>query len=98
MSNEVKFNQELYDMASASMSKEDLEDFERKGEELYNAEFSTDLDDTKTLAVAYVNEALKSGMHPSYLNEDERDLMVNVYGKEWFKRYGYESELLDDLT
>jgi L-rhamnose mutarotase len=40
-------------------------------------------------AVAYVVESLKSGIHPSYLTEDEKVLMQAAYGEEWFLQWGW---------
>jgi hypothetical protein len=89
---ERRINQELYDQASLSMSKEDLDAYEAMGKRMYedNA-FETDVDAKQSLAVAYVHEALKSGMHPSYLDEDETALMQTTFGPNWFTRYGYDS-------
>jgi hypothetical protein len=46
-------------------------------------------------ALAYVVESLKSGIHPAYLSEDEKAMMVAGYGEYWFKKFGYPSDNLD---
>lgn len=43
-------------------------------------------------ALSYVVESLKSGLHPSFLNEDERALLIAGYGKEWYTKWGYKAE------
>lgn len=43
-------------------------------------------------ALAYVVESLKSGIHPSYLTEDEKTMMCAGYGEDWVKKFGYEDE------
>lgn len=43
-------------------------------------------------ALAYVTESLKSGIHPSYLNEDEKSLLCAAYGESWFKNWGYDND------
>ena len=40
-------------------------------------------------ALAYVVESLKSGIHPSYLSEDEIAMVKAGYGEEWYKNWGY---------
>lgn len=47
-------------------------------------------------ALAYVVESLKSGIHPSYLNDDEKAILVAGYGEEWYKQWGYASDKLED--
>lgn len=47
-------------------------------------------------ALAYVVESLKSGIHPSYLNDDEKAILVAGYGEEWYKQWGYVSDKLED--
>lgn len=43
-------------------------------------------------ALSYVVESLKSGLHPSFLNEDEKALLTAGYGKEWYSKWGYTME------
>lgn len=43
-------------------------------------------------ALAYVVESLKSGIHPTYLSEDEKSLLIAAYGEEWYKKWGYEND------
>ena len=38
--------------------------------------------------MAYTNEMIKSGMHPSFLTDEEKQAMEWAYRKEWYKRYG----------
>jgi len=41
-------------------------------------------------SLAYVVETLKSGIHPDYLNEDERAILKAGYGERWYERWGYD--------
>jgi hypothetical protein len=43
-------------------------------------------------ALAYVVESLKSGIHPSYLDENERAIMVAGFGEEWYTKWGYSKK------
>jgi len=41
---------------------------------------------------ANIVEALKSGLHPSYLTKEERKCMKMQYGKEWYTAFGYRAK------
>lgn len=43
-------------------------------------------------ALAYVVESLKSGIHPSYLDENERAILVAGFGEKWYENWGYKEE------
>ena len=49
-------------------------------------------------SLAYVVETLKSGIHPDYLNEDERAILVAGYGEKWYEKWGYESSDIKNLN
>jgi hypothetical protein len=40
-------------------------------------------------ALAYIVESLKAGIHPSYLDENERALLTAGYGEKWYEKWGY---------
>lgn len=46
-------------------------------------------------ALAYVVESLKSGIHPSYLDDDEKAIMMAGYGEKWYEKWGYTSDKLE---
>lgn len=86
------FNNPMVRAAKASMTPEQIAEYQRIGEEMYSTvdfETSTVLDNGEPLAegVAYVVEALKSGIHPDYLEEDDVKIMEEVYGKNWKNKY-----------
>tara|TARA_Y100000591_G_C21707110_1_gene631427 strand:- start:293 stop:694 length:402 start_codon:yes stop_codon:yes gene_type:complete len=89
------FNNEMIKQARESMTPEQLEEYKKKGEEFFaNVDFE-DKDGNAIppveSACAYITEGLKSGMHPSYLDDDEKRVMEEIYGKEWYKKWGWES-------
>jgi len=55
-----------------------LDEFDEKGE--MNAAIDT---------VSQIKLMLRSGMHPSYLDKEEREFLTNYLGKEWYKEFGY---------
>lgn len=46
-------------------------------------------------SLAYVVESLKSGIHPSYLNDDEKAIMMAGYGEKWYEKWGYDTDRLE---
>jgi len=42
--------------------------------------------------LANIIAQLKSGLHPSYIEENEESLLIAHYGQDWFKKFGYESK------
>lgn len=89
------FNNEMIKQARESMTPEQLEEYKKKGEEFFaNVDFEDK--DGNTIppvesACAYITEGLKSGMHPSYLDDDEKRVMEEIYGKEWYKKWGWKT-------
>jgi len=88
---------------AGGMTEEQMEDFRKLGEKFHES-FDVTRGTTKNMneinmeeALAYVTESLKSGIHPSYLGEDEKVLLEAAYGKEWFKKWGYEANDLETL-
>ena len=43
-------------------------------------------------ALAYIVESLNSGIHPSYLNEDEKALVGAAFGEKYFEKWGFTSD------
>ncbi len=83
------FDNPMVRSARASMTTEQLEDYQEQGKYMFEM-----LDFTKDPLDAYIislTESLKAGIHPSYLEKDEQLIMENAYGKEWFKKFGWDS-------
>ena len=40
-------------------------------------------------AIAHLVESLKSGIHPSVLTDDEKNLLISKYGREWYLYFNY---------
>ncbi len=43
-------------------------------------------------SAAHISEALKSGMHASLLDEDEKNVMKECFGDEWYTKWGWTKE------
>ncbi len=99
------FSNPLIETALKALSPEDLAKYKAFGEEMYG---TVDFEDSKILnntpapmyeAGAYICEQLKSGLHPSMMDDDERRLMGELFGNEWYKNWGYvEGDLTDIVT
>jgi hypothetical protein len=102
------FNNPMVQSARKSMKPEDLQRYKDWGE----AVFTDDIDyETASVtkypspmldALAYIETAIKSGQHPSTLRDDEKKLLEEMRGKEWYKKWGYEegdlTEIINVLT
>lgn len=81
----------LYD----KLSEEEKQDYKKKGEYMYSKDYeniNNDLESRLVEAAAYINEGMKSGLRPSQLDRDEVNVMREMFGKEWYKKYHFESE------
>lgn len=68
--------------------------YKRQGEHMYSKDYEVagSAADRFTESAAYVCEGLKSGLLPSQLSSDEREIMISVYGRFWYEKFGYTSE------
>ena len=97
------FNNPMVTAAKKAMSPEELERYQKIGESLYG---SIDFEKNNTNnvpppmveALAYVEESIKSGQHPSTLDENEKALLADVYGDDWYKKWGYVEEDLNIIV
>lgn len=97
------FDNPMVTAAKEAMSPEDLERYKKIGEEMYK---NVDFEQSKILnnmeppfaeATAYLSEQLKSGLHPSVLADNEKQILENTLGKEWYKKWGYNVEDLSEI-
>ena len=79
--------------AYKALTPEQLRAFKKMGEHMYgNIDFECKEGIDELLppveeAAAYIIEGLKAGLHPSYLDDDERNVMNEAYGSEWYKTW-----------
>jgi hypothetical protein len=100
------WNNEMVNSALKSMSPADLEHYKKLGESLYkdlnfetsNIESKENLPPFLADSLAYIVESIKSGLHPSMLNEDEKKVLQEVYGKEWYKKWNYTADDLNEIV
>lgn len=97
------FNNPMTQAAIAALSNEDKERYRFIGEQLYG---NIDYEENKVLnnmplamveAVACIERQLQSGLHPSMLEDNEKAILRDVYGENWFLEWGYIKEDLDSI-
>jgi hypothetical protein len=104
MNKSTLFDNPMIESARKAMSKKDLDRYQKLGESMYkdiNFETSSvnNLPQPMINAAIYVESMIKSGMHPSLLDENDKNAMLEVYGEEWYKKYGYvKGDLTDIIT
>lgn len=100
------FDNPMTRAALNSMSPEERKRYAEIGEKMYG---NIDFDKSKILdnpadpqefseAVAYVEEQLKSGLHPSMLDDKEKSLLSEIRGQEWYLKWGYTKDDLNDMS
>ena len=104
----TKDNQDLFDnpmtrAALSAMSDDEKRRYKQIGQEMYG---HMNFKDAKVLnnvpvpmseAVAYIEEQLKSGLHPSMMDENEQAILKDIYGEEWYVKWGYVNEDLTEI-
>jgi hypothetical protein len=98
------FDNPMVTAAKKSMTPEMLDHYKQIGEEMYgNIDFETDtvlnnMPPPMSEAVAYIEISIRSGQHISTLEPNEKMLLEDAFGSEWYTRYGYSKEDLDNIT
>jgi hypothetical protein len=99
------FDNPMTRAAMAALSEEDKQKYKVIGDHLYNrinfedGQSLNNMPPSMAEAVAYLETSLQAGFHPSMLEENEKALMKETYGDEWYKEWGYvEEDLIDIVT
>jgi hypothetical protein len=85
------------------MTEEQISDLKKLGEKFHESFDVTagTVEDLNKISMeeslAYVVESIKSGIHPSYLDENEIAMIKSGYGDEWYKKWGYKKEDLEKI-
>ncbi len=88
-------NPDIREQLKHLLTPEQIENYKKMGEEMYNTvDFTTNeiigSNDPLVETVAYISEAIKSGLHPSYITADESKIMEEWGGRQWYKKFGYD--------
>lgn len=97
------FNDALTMSAMNALSPEDMQRYKEIGRQLYgtvnfkDSEILNKVPEPIYEAVAYITEQLKAGLHISTLEDNEKEVMKEAYGEEWYTKFGYVKEDLTDI-
>lgn len=93
------FNNPFVKAAKESMSLQQIENFKKMGEKYFSAwDFDKgNPEEILDVAVAELSEAIKSGLHPSDLEENDIAILSAKLGKDWYTRFGYDEEDLKGI-
>ena len=97
------FNNPTALAALKAMNPKQREEYERMGKYMFEENTFVDkhvintMENTKFEEATYIVEGLKSGMHPSYLEPNELEILEEAYGKQWYKKFGYTKKDLRTL-
>ena len=77
-----------------ALSPEEKAKYKAAGEHMYQKDYEKIGNEDKVFqdAVLYISEGLKSGLRPSQLEENEKEVMRSALGKNWFQKFFYTSE------
>jgi len=96
------FKSEALQSALKSLTPAQREQYRQMGEYMYgDLKFEDKINMNKVAppmeeAAVYIAEGLKSGLHPSYLDENEVAVLQEVYGEDWYTNWGYTKEDLEE--
>jgi hypothetical protein len=91
------FNNPMVEAAKKSMTPEQLEEYKRIGEYMYNndvykvSEVGSKIKQPENVdLILYATEAIKSGANPNDLSSSELRALIDVYGEKWYEKFGFE--------
>ena len=97
------FNNNTLTNALNALSENDKKRYKELGEEMFG---SIDFEDGNVLntypppvreSILDIEQQIKDGLHPSDMEEPEKKLLEEIYGKEWYKKGGFAKEDLLEI-
>ena len=99
------WNNPMVEKAKKSLSEDDLKHYKEIGESMYkDVDFETSSINGQNIppfisnSLNYIVNGINSGLHISMLDKDEVNLLENIYGKEWYKKFDFVKEDLYDIV
>jgi hypothetical protein len=88
------FKDPAYKQMFERLPESEQKKYKNEGSYMYSKDFEVvdDLQEKLIESAAYISAGLKSGLRPSQLEKDEVNVMRQLFGKEWYKKYYFESE------
>jgi len=93
------WNNPMVESARRNMTPEQLAEYARIGEEIHQTDFTNPNLEKDFLEepTRYISLALSSGIHPSFLSDNEKEIMRQTNGDQWFREWGYTEEDLNNI-
>jgi hypothetical protein len=98
------FEGTLAKAALSALSNDEKERYQKIGEELYgtidfeSSQPKSSMSGDMLDALAYIESQIISGLHPSMLETNEKELLKDAYGDTWFSKWNYTLEDLDEIV
>lgn len=101
------FDNPMVNCAREQMSEEQINQYEELGKQIFSIDFvNTGNNSDKTdnnfppqvqEGVLFVESSIRSGQHISTLEDNEKELLKNVFGEKWYERYGFTEKELTEI-
>ena len=97
------FKNHMLTNASNALGEADKQRYKELGEEMFG---SIDFEEGNVLntypppvreSIIDIEQQIKDGLHPSDMEESEKNLLEEIYGKEWYKKWGFTKEDLVEI-
>ena len=97
------FNNPMVKAAKQSLSQEQLEEYKKIGENLYHkmdteGKIKQNLEENLKDTLWFIESQIKSGLHPSDMDEDYINILTDKYGDKWYEKFGYCKNDLKYIT
>ena len=91
------FDNDMVRNALKSMTPEQLEYYQKIGEQMYN---TIDFEKNRILDIApsdeemlrYIKSSFDSGLLPDDLEEGEKSFLFNMFGDKWYEQFGFTNK------
>lgn len=88
------FNNPMVDMAMKALTPEQRAEYEKIGKYIFKTDYTKETQKINPQeeikeAVVYIENCIRSGLHPNDLNDREKQIMIGVKGKHWYKEFDY---------
>lgn len=86
------FDNAIFQEMKNSLSPEEQKKYEEYGKYMYEEmDQFTETGDMKSAidTVSQIKLMLESGMHPSFLEKEEKEFLKNYLGDKWYEKFGY---------
>lgn len=88
------FNNPMIQSAKNAMTPEQIEEYKKIGEYMYNNHDYNNIekvkDSSNTDLLSYAIQALKSGLDPCDLSKPEVQALTETYGEKWYEQFGID--------